>query len=242
MDDDLRTLHGVASIHSDSGYASTSSHRTGPPSMCPPPRRPPSLMVRLCSPAAQHQPGSHPGARHAPRPTATASLNARLDRLTRDMASLANSSPQTAGASLGITRKTITCHPTAASETSSRTPRVRRKRATDDGDKQDEGRSDQPPAKRRRSLPPRLTLKSLSASDDASAGHAARSEPAPVLLTRVRSPRSGVVRTITRPAAQPLTSVETGEGTMELPSFMLGQEARCCLCMSPRPSQADAWL
>ncbi|TNY20704.1 hypothetical protein DMC30DRAFT_446846 [Rhodotorula diobovata] len=101
MDDDLRTLHGVASIHSDSGYASTSSH-------------------------PQHQPGSHQGARHAPRPTATASLNARLDRLTRDMASLANSSPQTAGASLGITRKTIMRHPTAASEASSRTPREHR--------------------------------------------------------------------------------------------------------------------
>ncbi|GAA5844418.1 hypothetical protein JCM9279_006294 [Rhodotorula babjevae] len=204
MDHDLDTLHGIASAPSDSGYASTQY-------------------------SAQH-----PGASDAPRHPGPASLNSRLDRLTRQMSSLANSSPYDAGASIGITRKTIARTVYSASEASTRASRARRRRVEE---QEDDEAHEQPPAKRRRSLPPRLTLRKSSTGEGAAGGDVASGYSAQVLLERVVSPRSGATRIVTSSTAQP-SFVETLEGTMQIPSFLREQQDSPQLPASPPPD----WL
>ncbi|GAA5900162.1 hypothetical protein JCM8208_002035 [Rhodotorula glutinis] len=204
MDHDIDTLHGIASAHSDSGYASTqySAQPLGPAD--------------------------------APRHPGPASLNSRLDRLTRQMSSLAHSSPQDAGASIGITRKTIARTVHSASEASTRATRPRRRRLDEqEGDDAHE----QPMAKRRRSLPPRLTLRPSSTGEGSAVGHTASGYSAPVVLNRVVSPRSGATRIVTGATAQP-HYVETLEGTMQIPSFLREQQDPPQLPASPPPD----WL
>ncbi|GAA5931287.1 hypothetical protein JCM3775_004983 [Rhodotorula graminis] len=204
MEHDLDTLHGVASAHSDSGYASTqySAQPLGPAD--------------------------------APRHPGPASLNSRLDRLTRQMSSLAHSTPRDAGSSIGITRKTIPRTVHSASEASTRPTRVRRRQVEEE---QDEDAHEQPHAKRRRSLPPRLTLRPGSIGERAAGNDAASGYPAPVVLNRVVSHRSGATRIVTRSTAPP-HSVETLEGTMQIPSFLREQPDSPRLPASPPPD----WL
>ncbi|BGP48917.1 hypothetical protein JCM10450v2_004796 [Rhodotorula kratochvilovae] len=149
--------------------------------------------------------------------TAAPSLNARLDRLTRTMGSLADRLPADAGASIGITRKTITRDPSRASEGRAVVGRVRREHRDDP----QEDQPAQPPLKRRRTLPPR-SVASQSFRLGSYEGENAREddEEAPVRLTQVRSPRSGQLRTVACAAIEPVTSVDTCDGPMQLPSFM----------------------
>ncbi|GAA6048427.1 hypothetical protein JCM3770_003753 [Rhodotorula araucariae] len=189
MDDDIYSLHGVASAHSDSGYASTASHGTH-------------------SSARQRTRSSTRST--APAPTVAPTLNARLDRLTRNMASLAHRTPADAGATIGITRKTITrapAHPT--------TPRAPLHRAT----LQEEHVP--PPIKRRRTLPLRSAESQHVGTDSLDRGGALQGgEDAPVRLAQIRSPRSGHVRTVARAADEALPVVDTVSGRMLLASFM----------------------
>jgi len=138
------------------------------------------------------------------------------------MGSLAHSSHRDAGASIGITRKTIARTVHSASEASTRASRVRCRRVEE---QDDEDAHEQPHAKRRRSLPPRLTLRSGSTGEGTAGGDAASGYSAPVVLNRVVSPRSGATRVVTSSTAQP-HSVETLEGTMQIPSFLLEQQVR----------------
>ncbi|GAA5854052.1 hypothetical protein JCM8547_008207 [Rhodosporidiobolus lusitaniae] len=217
MDDDVASLHGVASLPSDSGFSSSGSltHRK---------RRTSKRSTTSSS-------------------TATGSLNARLDRLSREMEKVAEATCHEpndgAGRSLGIKRKSIARRLSTRNELGD----VEGK-ATSVGGKDFEAPS---PPKRRRSLVPTTAPKrrsrSMTSQGEAEGAHLEENEEH-ILLRKVVSPSSGKKRTVAVESSeeQAFGKVQPGlAAEMEMPSFMLGEKQRKPISPSRYSPQPD-WI
>ncbi|GAA5896313.1 hypothetical protein JCM6882_000980 [Rhodosporidiobolus microsporus] len=206
MDDDVASLHGV--VASDSGYTTSSASRP-----------------HACRKSRSHSTAKSSTSTAA---TSTGSLNARLDRLSREMEEVAeatsNGSTEGAGRSLGIKRKKIAHRPServelggieGLSASSGRAKQVDEEKSLPKRRRSLGPR--QPPARRRRSKSHETLEDEEQAEDD---------DP-PIWLSRIISPHSGQKRTVA--VAREETELKDTPSylgaPMEMPSFMREKQA-----------------
>ncbi|BGP16941.1 hypothetical protein JCM10213v2_004949 [Rhodosporidiobolus nylandii] len=218
MADDVASLHGVAS---DSGYASSASR---------PLRR---GQKRARSALRSNAPDSGPF---------NGSLNARFDRLNREMEEVAEA-PKASGAgrSLGIRRKRIVPKPAARVEMGGIEGKAARASEVE--------MEETPQPKRRRSLgptmPPSKRTAPVEGGAQASDEEDEPEEP-PIWLKRVVSPHSGKQRTVAlEPADEQLQETPSYLGEpMKVPSFMRDKAAASPdrQLFSPQPAWISRYL
>ncbi|GAA6032641.1 hypothetical protein JCM8097_004857 [Rhodosporidiobolus ruineniae] len=217
MDDDVASLHGVASHPSDSGYASSTSR---------PHLRTSKRTARTTRSTASASVATNTG------------LNARFDQLSREMAAVADASSNDPGRSLGIKRKRIVPKRVELGGIEGRAqPEVE----VDVAPPPPKRRRTLPPSRQ-----PRNQLSIRTEEDEEDELGENQEQENPVSLRTVVSPHSGKRRTVAVEAGGAMRDpvLDTSDPPMSLPPFMLGHQSKSIQArrFSPQPDWLTQYL